>query len=183
MIAKIDSFVAKIVNLSYIQTSGAITPLLKFITNLGKSGIIYIVIVAILLLFKKTRRQGIVLGFSILFATIVCYILKYSVTRPRPYTLFDTSYYTYWIETGKTTEKCFSFPSGHTTCASAFAFSLFFLTKSKWRYFYIFIPLIMAYTRIYFSVHYFTDCLMGFFLGLIFSYISVSLNNHFFKKV
>ena len=182
MIENIDAFVAKIVNYSYINTNGSITPFLKFITNLGKGGIIYIILVAILLIFKKTRKHGIVIGVACLISVVVCYILKYSVSRPRPYTLENSLYYTYWIQTGKTVESSFSFPSGHTTCASALAFALFFLTKKKCRYLYLLFPIVMAYTRIYFSVHYFTDCLTGLFIGLLGSLISVKLYDCLFIK-
>lgn len=175
MINKIDAFVAKIVNYAYINTNGSITPFLKFITNLGKAGILYIVIVAILLIFKKTRKHGIIIGVAVFISVALCYILKYSVSRPRPYTIENSLYYTYWIQTGKTIESSFSFPSGHTTCASALAFTLIFLTKKKYRYLYLLIPIFMAYTRIYFSVHYFTDCLTGLFIGLFGAFVSIKL--------
>ena len=182
MIENIDAFVAKIVNYSYINTNGSITPFLKFITNLGKGGILYIIIVAILLIFKKTRKQGIVIGVAVFISVALCYIIKYSVSRPRPYTIENSLYYTFWIQTGKTIESSFSFPSGHTTCASALAFTLLFLTKKKYRYLYLLFPIVMAYTRIYFSVHYFTDCLTGLFIGLLGSLISVKLYDCLFIK-
>jgi len=182
MIEKIDSFVAKIVNYAYINTNGSITPFLKFITNLGKAGILYIIIVAILLIFKKTRKQGIVIGVAVFISVALCYILKYSVSRPRPYTLENSLYYKYWVQTGKTIESSFSFPSGHTTCASALAFALLFLTKKKYRYLYLIIPVVMAYTRIYFSVHYFTDCLTGLFIGLLGAFVSIKIYNCFIIK-
>ncbi len=74
------------------------------------------------------------------------------------------------IETGG-----FSFPSGHTTMATAMAFALYFIlrkkTKNRAMHALLFVKalgwsLLIASTRLYLGVHWFTDVLGGFGLGL-----------------
>nr|WP_240903691.1 phosphatase PAP2 family protein [Chengkuizengella sediminis] len=83
----------------------------------------------------------------------------------------------------------FSFPSGHAlvglVCYGLIAYFLVKYTKrtiNKWIISIIFVLLIglLGFNRIYFSVHYFTDIMAGYFLGItivcasIFIYESVS---------
>ncbi len=167
MISKLDALVANFVNSIYVNTNGKITPILKFITTLGNAGIIFIIAVLLLIIFKRSRKTGFFVAITLIVSILICYILKVFVSRPRPYTNTNSIYYKFWLETGQIVEKSFSFPSGHTTCASAFGFALFFSCKKKYRYLFILIPLLMGFTRIYFSVHYFSDCFVGFTIGFI----------------
>ena len=66
----------------------------------------------------------------------------------------------------------YSFPSGHSTEVFALLFSLWFVTKNKWVFFfYFFWAVLIAYTRMAFGVHYPTDVLAGMLLGWAVSYV------------
>ena len=75
--------------LNFIQENFRCTFLdvvMPFITSLGDVGFIWILISVILLFFKKTRKLGIQLLISILFAYVIYQlILKPVIARPRPF--------------------------------------------------------------------------------------------------
>ena len=56
-----------------------------FITRLGDSGILWVPLTALLLVFRKTRRVGCVLAAALLVDAVLCnLILKPLVARIRP---------------------------------------------------------------------------------------------------
>ena len=68
----------------------------------------------------------------------------------------------------------YSFPSGHSTMSMTFALLIFFLfyPKVTRRYrvalmaFCLLFPLLIGFSRIYLGVHYFSDVIGGFTLGI-----------------
>jgi undecaprenyl-diphosphatase len=71
-------------------------------------------------------------------------------------------------------ETGFSFPSGHTTLSIAFFGVLIYLFKDEiknktLRYLFITIslllPFLIAFSRLYLNVHWFTDVVAGLFIG------------------
>lgn len=56
-----------------------------FITRLGDSGILWVTLTAVLLVFRKTRRVGCVLAAALLIDAVLCnLLLKPLVARVRP---------------------------------------------------------------------------------------------------
>ena len=68
----------------------------------------------------------------------------------------------------------FSFPSGHATLAAAMAVVLAYHFP-KARYLVIGVALLVGISRIYFGVHYLSDVLAGFMLGIIVGALSIRL--------
>ena len=98
--------------------------IMPVITLLGESGIFFICVAVLLLIFKKTRKTGAMLGLSLIIGLIVCNLtLKPLVARPRPYTLRE-------VEMLVDGLSDFSFPSGHTV-ASFEAASVFMMRNKK----------------------------------------------------
>lgn len=144
------------------------TPLFKAITTLGNVGIIFIILSIIFLIFKKTRKVGILSGIALLFGLLFTNILlKNLVARPRPYLNESSRFYKIWLQAGALKESGFSFPSGHSTAASAFSVSAFLFFNKKYSWLFLFIPFLMGFTRIYFVVHYASDVICGILTGSI----------------
>lgn len=99
---------------------------MPYITALGDSGFIWVVICFVLLARKKTRRAGIFCGLSLLIAFVSGEIvLKNLIQRPRPFTLLPG------VSLLIPPPGSSSFPSGHTGSSFACAAAIFLLNK-KW---------------------------------------------------
>lgn len=158
---------------------------MPIVTVLGDSGIIPIVIALILLIFSKTRKIGLSLGFAYIYGGVVGnLILKNVVGRLRPY---DISY-----GINLFTEETilidglsdFSFPSGHTLILFEFALVLMIMLKGRFKPFAI-ISLItafaVAFSRLYLYVHFPSDVLAGMILGCLFGFLGVKTVDSIYK--
>lgn len=132
-VTDIDYNIGKWLNGMLHSTNGRFTPILKFITSLGNVGIAFIITALIMLLFLRTRKVGMLLLVSMLLGIILTnLILKNVIARPRPYLNQLSDFYIWWNEAGALLETGYSFPSGHTTAAMAFGFTLFLCFKKKY---------------------------------------------------
>jgi membrane-associated phospholipid phosphatase len=60
----------------------------------------------------------------------------------------------------------FSFPSGHSTAAFSVCIFLALISNNKkWGYFYGVLAILISFSRVYLSQHYFIDILVGSILG------------------
>lgn len=115
-------------------------------------------------------------------------IIKNIVKRPRPYSVNGSDYISWWEFTGKVTDSEYSFPSGHATSAAAFCICFIWYYGFKKYWGIIFVPILMAITRLYFVVHYPTDVIAGLLIGTLASlaafYLTKLLNKaKFMSKV
>ncbi len=156
----------------YLHTNSFFTNFLKFVTSMGNYGLIFILISSFLLIFKNTRLRAIYVFIALLTTLLFSLIIKELAGRNRPFVDTNSDYYKWWIDTGKLYAFGYSFPSGHTSAAMAFGFSLFLTGNKKTSWLYLLIPFIFGFSRIYFMVHYFTDVVFGAILGLLMSVIS-----------
>ena len=101
---------------------------------------------------------------SFLSAGLLVYILKILVQRPRP--LINL------IEASNS-----SFPSGHTTIMFAL-FPIICKNFKEIRYFWLFISILVAFSRIYLGVHHLSDIMGGIILGLLVGINIINLFNH-----
>ncbi len=142
-------------------------------TTIGNAGILFIVIGALMLLFKKTRLSGAILLTSLTISFILNdLIIKNIVQRPRPYDTFSQI-----IPLVPPPGK-YSFPSGHTAAAFSSMITLFF-TQKKYAITGLIIALLMGFSRIYVGVHYPTDVLFGAILGTTVAVVTAII----FKKI
>lgn len=89
-----DHTIAKWANDVFQSTNEILSPLLKLITNLGNMGFIFIMISLIMILFKKIRKIGMIVLFSIAIGFVLTnLILKNVVARPRPFIDETSDYY------------------------------------------------------------------------------------------
>ena len=142
----------------------ALTPAVKAVTYMGNWQSITALCIA-LLLIKPTRiTYGIPVSAGAIFVTVLNKLIKAAVQRPRPDDVIHLI-----------REGGFSFPSGHSI-TSMFVFGLLiFLVRSNVRNktaanvltAVLSIPMILiGLSRIYLGVHYPTDVLAGWCLGI-----------------
>lgn len=160
-------------------SSKAIATISKIITYLGNKWVI-IAIVALLLIFKKTRK----VGFYALVTVAITYgfndfILKNIVKRDRPFVanpelLQMIELASYEIPDG------YSMASGHSAVAMCLAVSVFMFHK-KIGIGAIVAAVFVGVSRMMLCVHYLTDVLTGFALGIVFAIAIHYLLNYLLK--
>ncbi len=132
--------------------------------------------------FGFQKRIALALWFfpSILLGEITLKLLKHLVARPRPVTNGELA-----LAHG------FSFPSGHALASALFYGSLALLLcysnanariKTIGAVVLLFWIFLMAYDRVYLGVHYPSDVLGGFLLGVAWSCCSLALYLGFLKR-
>ena len=151
-----------------------LTLILKAITELG--GVAFTVLAGVLIfMFCKKNRWFITI--DLVGVTLVNQVIKHIIRRPRPNVLRLVE------------ESGYSFPSGHSMVSMAFYGIIIYLVYKnvtnkylKWTLITLLSLLILSigFSRIYVGVHYFTDVVGGFLLGLAYLIIYINIYN---KKV
>lgn len=143
-----------------IMTNG-LHPYVKVITELG--GVtVTIIITLLIVIFSKSYRWFI--AGNVVVTTLINQIVKHIVRRPRPSVLRLVE------------ESGYSFPSGHSMVSVALygiiVYTIYKNVKNKYvKWISIvllsLLVLLIGFSRIYVGVHYFTDVIGGFTLGLV----------------
>jgi len=127
--------------------------------------------------FLKKYKDIIILAATVIGAELSGLIAKNLFQRIRPITALP--------------DVSFSFPSGHATLAAAFyGLLICFVWKNiksknaRWGAF-VFLSLLIlmiGYSRLYLGMHFFTDVLGGYFLGLAWVILGVNAGKFFLKN-
>lgn len=127
----------------------------------GSYGEMWLVLGALLLIFKKTRKTGltVLLSYGLVFL-VGQYVLKDLIARPRPCQLDET------VALLVSRPSSFSCPSTHSAWAFAAAASVCGWHK-KYGIPVVIVALIVAFGRLYLFVHFPTDVLFGIALGIL----------------
>ncbi len=153
------------------------------ITHLADAGWFWIALAVLLLCFKKTRRTGFVMGGALLMGVIIGNgILKPVIHRVRPY---DNAAWSPLVTRATlliSPPSDYSFPSGHTLASFEGAVGIFMCNK-KWGAPALALALLIAFSRLYFYIHYPTDVLGGLILGTAFAVASFFIVNAIWNKV
>ena len=157
----IVSFDHKFINFMNRYNNETVSSILKFITNFGDFYIPLFILVCIFI-FVKNKYYFFIEAGGYLIADIITYISKLLASRSRP------------LEALIKIPNSYSFPSGHTLTSIVFYGLLFYLISVhssrpiKIISFIICLLIIcvVAISRIYLGVHYFTDVVGGFIIGI-----------------
>jgi len=142
-----------------------LTPIFKLITMLGNGGLIWILLIAIMLCFKKTRTLGFLSLLTLILSFIINNVLlKNIVERIRPFNMIPN------LHALITNPTDFSFPSGHTASSFAVAGTIFLYGNRKYGILALMFAVAIGFSRLYLGVHYPSDVLFGAVLGFGISY-------------
>ena len=145
---------------NYLRTNTIDQIMVKIFNDfVGAKGEIWIILGILLLVFPKTRKTALCL----LSAYIISYflgdgVLKNLIARPRPCVLKDNVALLIGCPTS------YSCPSVHSMLAFASASSIFWFHKKTGVVALVFAAMV-AFSRLYFFVHFPTDVLLGAVLG------------------
>jgi undecaprenyl-diphosphatase len=142
---------------------GALTGLMKAASFLAEGGWFWIALSVVLLIFPATRKAGLASAVGLLLSLLLTnLLLKNLIARPRPYDDFpDIVLYVNRLAS-------FSFPSGHTSSSFASAGAVFWFHK-KWGSAALALAAVIAFSRVYLSMHYLTDVLAGLLAGALYA--------------
>ena len=156
-----------------------VTPLVKCITQFG-SAWIFIPITLYLYYVTKNKEVCAMVGSNLLVATLLNNILKLTFQRVRP------------TDSRLVSAIGYSFPSGHSMVSMAF-YGLFIylickgLVNGPVKYLLIFLISLLiisiGFSRIYLGVHYTSDVLAGFIVGIAYLIIFIDLFNKYTLRV
>jgi len=134
----------------------------------------FILLITILLYIKKKNIFIFPLVLVIAGAEIITFLGKIWLYRARPLSAV-------FLESG------FSFPSGHATAAIAFygflAYVLIKVLKERYKCLIIISAVLLAFliglSRLYLGVHYFSDVITGYLVGLVALLIGITLTKKY----
>jgi len=162
-----------------LHRTGAGINIFSVITFFGDWRLLLPAMFAILyILYRKNKKKFIrPFALTVIGAEAVTLLGKILIHRPRPLA-------------GVFQEADFSFPSGHATIAAAlYGYLAYILIKSlknkyKWSVIILAIALILliGFSRIYLGVHYVSDVLGGYFVGLTALAVGINFYKIFPKK-
>lgn len=157
------------------------TVIMKIFTYMGEAGAFWIALSIVLAIIPKTRKCG----FTMMIAMAVTFILgnlvlKNLLARCRPGWLDQTFFES--IKNGIKYPKDYSIPSGHTMNGITASLCIFFYEK-RFGILAIVIACIIAFSRMYFFVHWPTDIITGALLGAIDAVISFFIIKKIYEAV
>lgn len=149
------------------------------VTKLGDHGLFWMLFAAVLLVFRKTRATGIMMGVALLCGFLVGNMtLKPLIGRIRPYDANTMREIPLLVER----LSDYSFPSGHTL-ASLEGATVLMIRDKRLGIPAMIAAILVALSRLYLYVHYPTDVLTGAVLGILFAFFGVWVVKFVWKKI
>lgn len=142
--------------------NNVLNDIVVWFTSLGNAGLMWILVIAALIAYKGTRKEGLGCAVSLILCFIVVNVfLKNVVARVRPYDAIEQ------IRCLVEPQADYSFPSGHTAIAFAASVPVFIISDKRLGVIMIIFSVLIALSRIYVCVHYPTDVIGGAVIGIL----------------
>lgn len=147
-----------------------------FITSLGDGAVIWLIIGILMMRTKKYRSYGRILLLTLLVGSITGnLVIKNLVERVRPCNANPL------VEMIIERPTTYSFPSGHSLTSFAAAFILL-KTDKRFGIGAMVLAALIAFSRVYLYVHYFSDILAGALIGMIVALVMYNFINCKFRN-
>lgn len=156
----------------------------RFVTGFGAGGIFWMALAALFLCFRRTRKMGLCMGIALALGALSAnLLLKPLVARVRPY---ENPEYLHLIRVTRDelisrVPPDFSFPSGHALSSVECGLSIFFQNR-KLGVPALILGFLVAFSRLYLYMHYFTDVLASAVLGAGFAVAAFFLGGWIARK-
>ncbi|HWZ02943.1 MAG TPA: phosphatase PAP2 family protein [Mucilaginibacter sp.] len=149
------------VNTRHTDFLDAVEP---YITDLG-DGWTIVILAAIISLYNY--RVAFLMVTTFLVSSLGVQIAKFCFDAPRPKLYFKNQLSRLYFVKGVDILSTHSFPSGHTLTAFATGVLVTYLVKNKnWAYLLIFYGVMVGFSRMYLSEHFFEDVVAGSAMGV-----------------
>ena len=141
--------------------NAVLDPFMKLYTQLGNTGMLFIVLGLAMLLWRPARRAGFSALCAMLIGLIVVnFTIKPLVARERPWLVIE-----HFVNLVPEHDPN-SFPSGHTNAAFAFAIAVCLSAPRRWmKITAVCLAAVMGLSRLYVGVHFPSDVLAGAAIG------------------
>lgn len=165
--------------ISFFTISPFMINCMKFFTSFGSTIFIICGICSVAILIKNKKyfwNFAIANGIGVAINSLIKIIIR----RPRPSVTMPFSY-----------ENSFSFPSGHTMMSTIFyGLIIYYVYKNiknkRLKYFLVsvlsLITIMVGISRIYLGVHYATDVVAAYILGIVYLIVYIKLSNKIWNK-
>ncbi len=165
---------AEIIKFVSSLRSGVLDYLLLSINFLGSEFIVFFFLTSLFLWQEHKRRWILPLWLSSFLSTAVSYLIKILIARPRPFQSGIVSVLQidfHFLKDNFNTWN-FSFPSFQAMLVFS---ALPFLGREfkKFRHVWIVFACLVAFSRVYFGVHYLSDVMAGAIIGYLIGYVLV----------
>jgi undecaprenyl-diphosphatase len=153
--------------------NGILDQFFLFVTHISSEIILFVGFTALFLWKDHKRRWILPLWVTFAISAIIGVFLKITIQRPRPFQLGIVSLLPVLQEASYSIWS-FSFPSNHALLAFC-AIPILSEQYPKLKKLWIAIAIIVAFSRVYFGLHFFSDVLAGGLIGYVIGMLVVKL--------
>jgi len=173
LIQSYDIFILDVIHKAFVND--ATNAFWKIITMFGDAGIFWLALSLLLVVFRRTRKDGTAMLFAVMIGFIVGnMVLKNAVGRIRPYDV------NLLVPIAVEHLSDYSFPSGHTMASLGAAIALFYREK-KYGIPALVLAVLVAISRLHLYVHYPSDVLGGVIIALCSSLLGFIISELLFN--